>query len=337
MFPDVGGKVYVRIEMKPVISVVMSVYNGEANLGETINSVLSQSFHVFEFVIVDDGSTDRTPEMLKELNRRYEKIQTFRNRENLGLTKSLNTGIRESKGEYIARIDCADLWKPRKLERQISYLRSHPETILLGTQAIYLNERGCESGRSRLPVTDEGIRLLFMRSRNPFLHSSVVFKAGYYYDERLNSSQDYELWMRLFFEGKMANLTSPLVMCRLLRNNSISYENRPKQICLNWILYERFVKALRNKRREENVERRVPYEKLARIRNSSMFSYLNYLGNRLKSTSVLLGLLLVAFSYTIHPSLLCVTIWHRLKVLISAPGLKRALRSTKTDIFYSDS
>jgi len=105
---------------KPKISVIMSVYNGEKYLGEAIDSVLGQTFTDFDFIIVNDGSTDGSPGIIQSY--RDERIRVINNEKNIGLTKSLNKAIKESGGEYIARQDADDISLPERFEEQVWFL-----------------------------------------------------------------------------------------------------------------------------------------------------------------------------------------------------------------------
>jgi glycosyltransferase involved in cell wall biosynthesis len=298
--------------MKPVITIVMSVYNGEMYVGETIRSVLSQSYSDFEFIIIDDGSTDNTLKILEDFQNKDIRIKIIENDKNSGLTLSLNKGIKESKGGYIARIDCGDIWEYKKLELQLSYIKNNPEIIALGTQAVYIDDNGNKIGKSNLPSSDQGIRLAFLKSENPFIHSSVIFRSGYYYNENYSQCQDIELWTRLYYEGSLANLGDSLVKYRFLAN-SISFKNRSEQICYFYIIYCTFVRLLGGKNDDENKN----VQKAHNILNSNHFSYFNYLGNRLLERNKYLGLFIVFFSYAIYPKLLFIKIKHKTKIFFT--------------------
>src|SRR3954452_17057048 len=120
--------------MAPRLSVVLAVCNGERHLAESVNSVLAQTFTDFELIVVDDGSTDRTPEILAAVARADPRVVVVR-QENHGLTASLIRGIALSRGDYIARQDADDISKPRRFERQIAYLDAHSSLAALGSSA----------------------------------------------------------------------------------------------------------------------------------------------------------------------------------------------------------
>ncbi len=121
------------MESAPRVNVIMAVFNGEQYLQEAIESILRQTFDNFEFVIIDDGSTDKTVEILNRFS--DERIKRLTNESNIGLTRSLNRGIRFSRGEYIVRQDADDVSLPERLAKQVAYLDAHSMVGLVGTSA----------------------------------------------------------------------------------------------------------------------------------------------------------------------------------------------------------
>jgi glycosyltransferase involved in cell wall biosynthesis len=211
----------------------MAVYNGERFLREGVESILNQSFSDFEFIIVDDGSTDSTWQTLSQYAKSDGRILASRNRENVGLTKSLNIGLRRARGGFIARQDGDDVSLPQRLTTQIAYLRKHNDIGLLGTAYYLADSQGRHTGTCRPPQTDTEIRwkMLF---HNAFCHSSVVFRrelldSGHaFYNEDLPYGQDYDLWARLLRRTSGANLPMPLVIFRI-HENSIQATHRREQ------------------------------------------------------------------------------------------------------------
>lgn len=205
--------------MKPSetrVSVVMSVYNGEAYLRQAIDSILCQSFTDFEFLVIDDGSTDQTSAILHS----YEdpRIRLLTNPKNVGLSQSLNRGLSEARGEFVARQDADDVSEPERLGRQVAFLDAHPEVALLGTW--YTEIGGAQSRQRALPCDYAAIRwaLLFFC---PFVHSAVMWRRTLVsssvggYDESLRHSMDFELWARIADSFPVANLGEHLVRLRL--------------------------------------------------------------------------------------------------------------------------
>jgi len=217
----------------------MAVYNGEKYLKEAIESILNQTFRDFEFIIVDDGSTDRTPEILKEYVRKDERIKIITNPQNIGLTKSLNRAIKLAKGEYIARMDADDIAAPKRLEKQIEFMKRNPEFGLVGTAYYEMNSKGNIVGEKYFPASDEEIRKNLIKY-NPFFHSSVVIRKKVFdkvglYNENIPKAQDYDLWFRIAQNYKIANLPSLLMMRRYSKEKTIVGENEQ----LKWAIYIR--------------------------------------------------------------------------------------------------
>lgn len=199
----------------------MSVYNGERYLNEAVDSILGQTFTDFEFLIIDDASTDRTPEILRSYD--DPRIRVVTNEENLGLTKSLNKGLTLARGEYIARMDADDISLPERLEKQVLFLEKNPNIDVLGANVQYIDESGKRSQVIKWPQRDLLIKwcLCFM---NPIAHPSVVIRrkpltdiGGY--DEEIAFAQDYNLWVKLSPRAHFGNHEDTLVYLRKTREN----------------------------------------------------------------------------------------------------------------------
>src|SRR6266498_4162605 len=156
----------------PLVTVLMSVYNGERYLSEAIDSIINQTFADFEFVIINDGSTDSSREIINAY--RDPRIRLVDNSQNIGLPKSLNLGLALARGEYVARQDADDISHPTRFEKQVEYLDDHGEVVVLGTRVWNMDESGriYHSPLWDHSCTDVGIRWLCM-FESPFTHSSV--------------------------------------------------------------------------------------------------------------------------------------------------------------------
>ena len=204
--------------MSPKVSVIMSVYNGEKYLRESIDSMLGQTFTNFEFIIINDGSTDSTPTIINSYT--DPRILCLHNKQNIGLTRSLNRGLKLARGEFVARQDSDDVSLPDRLATQISYLQRNKQVGLLGTAYYVIDSQGTHTNIFRQPETDSQIRwqMLFLSA---FCHTSVMFRSKFFvtcesvYDESLQYSQDFELWTRLLSCTNVANLQIPLVKLRI--------------------------------------------------------------------------------------------------------------------------
>ncbi|MBJ6801038.1 glycosyltransferase family 2 protein [Geomonas propionica] len=200
---------------KPLISVVMSVYNGERYLGEAVDSVLNQSCTDFEFIVVDDGSTDGTAAILASYS--DPRLRIIRH-DNLGLTRSLNLAIAQARGEYVARQDADDRSLPERLAIQAEFLDSHPELALVGTAVKVISSAGAELATFRHPTEPAEIAVT-LRTYNCFWHGSIMFRRDSFlelggYDERFVTAQDYDMWLRFSERHQLANLPEPLYAYR---------------------------------------------------------------------------------------------------------------------------
>jgi glycosyltransferase involved in cell wall biosynthesis len=195
----------------------MGVRNGAPQVRDAVESVLAQTAADLELIVVDDDSTDATPGILTSF--RDPRLRLER-RARGGLTSALNAALRLARAPLVARLDADDAALPERLERQLAYLRAHPEVGLLGTAAREVDSSGREVAIVRPPTSDVEIRRALIR-RNPFVHSSVVMRRAVVeqvggYDEAFAVAQDYDLWMRMSVVTRMANLADPLVVRRLL-------------------------------------------------------------------------------------------------------------------------
>jgi len=211
------------------VSVVMSVYNGENYLREAIDSILGQTYKYFEFIIIDDGSTDSSAEIIRSYtDPRILLIQ----QENKGLAAALNNGIMKTKGKYIARMDADDRSHPERLLKQVEFMHNNAHCVVLGTQAVVMTAEGEELFVTELPAEDGAIKAR-LSLRNPFYHGSVMFvkeiyqKAGGYSEDAIHFIEDSLLWNRLSKFGEMNNLKDPYFYYRLVPD---SLSNRPRKV-----------------------------------------------------------------------------------------------------------
>ncbi len=202
--------------MNPLVSVVMPVYNTGPYLAPAIGSILSQTFSDFEFIIIDDGSTDSSAAEIDSFASLDGRIRAY-HQENQGVTEALNRGCRLALGKYIARMDADDVSFPQRLEREVGYLETHPEIGIVGSWVECINERGEAMGIRKFPVIPTVIawRLLF---ENCVAHSTVLMRRsiiellGLYHGELC---EDYALWCRASHITRVANLPEVLGKYRL--------------------------------------------------------------------------------------------------------------------------
>lgn len=207
---------------EPVISVVMSVYNGERYLKKSIESILTQSFTNFEFVIINDASTDKTDEIIKLYN--DPRIVYIKNETNIGQTKSLNKAIKISRGKYIARMDADDIAFPDRFNIQVEFLNENPTVKVVGSWYLIINESGKVVRKVCLPADSTEIKALLIASSPltfPYIaHPTVmireeIFDDVGYYNEKYYVAQDYDLWIRISREYQVMNLPKVLLKYRM--------------------------------------------------------------------------------------------------------------------------
>ncbi len=197
----------------------MPAFNAEKTIAGSIDSILRQSFTDFELLIIDDCSSDRTPEIIEHYRTKDPRVRVIRLSRNSGVVKALNIGISKASGKYIARMDADDESLPDRLKLQVAFLDSNPEVVLVGGPYVFM-------GRFRMldvflptPQTNEGISAVIERI-NPICHPTVMFRKSAFdevggYREAFANSEDYDLWLRLSRVHKLANLAEPLVRYRL--------------------------------------------------------------------------------------------------------------------------
>jgi glycosyltransferase involved in cell wall biosynthesis len=205
----------------PTVSVVVPVYNTERYVADTIQSILKQTFTDFELVVIDDGSTDRSPEILRELASTDSRIR-LTVRENRGIVRTRNELLEQCRGKYMAVNDSDDLSMPQRLEKQVAYLESHPQCVLLGSRVMLMDPFGspvCVSGQ-KLDHDEIEQELLGYGGGWALVQSAimarvdVVRQIGGYRGEDHNLAEDHDLFVRLAEVGKVANLQEPLVWYR---------------------------------------------------------------------------------------------------------------------------
>ncbi len=215
---------------KTIVTVLMSVYNGEKYLHTAVDSILKQTFNDFEFIIINDGSIDKTRVILEAYQ--DERIVLI-HQENKGLTSALNKGLSLAKGEYIARMDADDSCMPERLEKQVACLKENPEVVLLGTNCFNVSGDGTLIGQVDLPIDEVEIKwnLLFY---NCLRHSTVMFRKKEVkklggYKSTICYAQDYDLWLRISERYPIACLKDPLIYYRIPREGTITYEKESEQ------------------------------------------------------------------------------------------------------------
>lgn len=214
----------------PKISVLLSAYNAQDYLKDAIESILSQTFRDFEFIIIDDGSTDSTLKIIQSFNDK--RIRIISHQKNIGLTKSLNEGLKIAKGRYIARMDADDISLPQRIEKQSAFLDKYPKVGIVSCWHQVINPQNIIIGEHKSPTTNNSLKKLLAKS-NQFTHSSVMIQSDCLkivglYREEFTYAQDYDLWLRFAQHYDIAKIPDYLLQWRL-NLKSLSVTKRDKQ------------------------------------------------------------------------------------------------------------
>ena len=203
----------------PTVSVILPVYNAIGTVAAAVYSILNQSLRELELIVVDDGSTDGSGQMLSGLL--DDRLKVMNHCRNLGISRSLNLGMEAARGKYVARMDADDVAHTERFERQVAFLEANSDVGLCGSSV-------CASGAGtssiwRHPLKHEEIRILLL-FENPIFHPTVMFRRalltriGLAYEPGWDGAEDYRLWARLADKVVMANLDEPLVTYRRSSN-----------------------------------------------------------------------------------------------------------------------
>ncbi|XOJ85153.1 glycosyltransferase family 2 protein [Methylophilaceae bacterium Uisw_099_01] len=202
----------------------MPVYNGEKYLKESIDSILNQSFKNFEFIIVNDGSTDKTEEII--LSYDDGRIRYVKNKVNLQIVKTLNKGITLAKGKYIARMDADDISLPERFEKQFKFMEANHDIDVCGT---WVNTFGFRESVWKCFINHEEIKVQLLFN-SPLAHPSVFFRRTFFkdfqYNSKANKAEDYFLWVQSIENKKFSNIPCSLLMYRLHENQTDRSEQR---------------------------------------------------------------------------------------------------------------
>jgi glycosyltransferase involved in cell wall biosynthesis len=233
--------------MNPTVSILLPVYNGAAYLRESLESMLQQTHHDFELIIIDDGSRDESAEIIQSVN--DDRIRFYK-QDNRGLAATLNRAIELSRGEYLARQDQDDVSLPQRLEKQLRYLVSHPHCGLVGTWAEIVSGKQ-KTGRVHRHAAENYCLKFDLLFDNPFVHSSVMLRKSavasvgmYSTDPSRQPPEDYELWSRLSRKWEVSNIPEVLHIYReiptsMSRDGVSPFRNRVIDISvenLQWLL-----------------------------------------------------------------------------------------------------
>jgi glycosyltransferase involved in cell wall biosynthesis len=222
--------------MTPIVSVLMPAYNAGPYVAEAVQSVLDQTVRDLELIVIDDGSADDTGATLEGLAARNTRLRIVR-RGNRGIVASRNEALALASGEFVAVLDSDDMALPDRLERQLAYLRDHPECVAVGGQVLTIDSDGDPITRWSMPTTHDAIDAMALSGGSPgILHSTLCARRSVVQDlggyrEGLDTCEDHDLCLRLAERGQLASLDVPVVKYRL-HPQSVSWTRLDLQIRL---------------------------------------------------------------------------------------------------------
>ncbi len=200
------------MEANDMVSVVLPVYNGERFISESIKSILNQSYQNIELIIVNDCSTDKTEEIIKEFEKSDDRIRVIKNSSNLKLPKSLNVGFEQAKGSYYTWTSDDNMYMPNAIETMVSYLKDHPDISMVYSDYTNINEIGDSIDKAELQAS----KYLLVENvcGASFMYTREIAEEVGKYDENLFLAEDYDYWIRISSKGKIVHLPENLYFYR---------------------------------------------------------------------------------------------------------------------------
>jgi glycosyltransferase involved in cell wall biosynthesis len=234
----------------PLVSVVMSAYNAEKWILQSIHSILRQTYTNFEFLIINDGSSDHTLDLIKTEAEKDSRIRIFDNHKNIGIAEAANIGLNHARGEFIARMDADDISFPCRFEKLVHVLLSENNVICVGGYAEQINENGEHIGimKPLLNSTEINTSLLF---DSCFINSTVIFRKSSFlqtgmYRKEYSGVEDYDYWQRLAHFGQLKNIPFLLGKYRWHKSNISNSKNTLMAKLTCQLSYHRIVDELHN-------------------------------------------------------------------------------------------
>lgn len=227
--------------LAPAVSVVMAVLDGDRYLREAMDSILAQRFTDYEFIVIDDGSTDHTPEILKAYAAQDRRVRLI-TRPNRGLAASLNEGIELASGQFIARMDADDIAIPDRFEKQVDYLENHPQVVLVGARVLLIDPEGLPIRVACAELTHDQIDDAHLNRGWPVVHPAVMMRLSSFrqvggYRLQYDTLEDLDLFLRLAEIGQLSNLPEVLLNYRQ-HFGSVTHRKFEQQAQLRQLIYE---------------------------------------------------------------------------------------------------
>lgn len=255
---------------RPKISVLMPAYNSELYISEAIESILNQTYKDFEFLIINDGSTDKTAQIIQEYAKQDLRIRFINNIENKGLIAVLNQGLELCNGKYIARMDSDDISLPTRFEKQIIFLEENPNVGVLGTAGQNFG------ANDDVHFSPQNVDIIELLRGVGFYHPSVMIRKSVLdtynlkYDKKFYLTEDHELWSRMLNYTKLCNLQEVLIRYRV-HSASVSVTNSELQEKNKRIIRQRLLDSV-----SMNSEIRVKLLELAGLENNKEENFKQY-------------------------------------------------------------
>jgi len=248
----------------PKITVLLSVYNDEKYIGESIDSILDQTFKDFELLIVDDCSTDGTVDVIRKY--KDSRIRLVVNKKNVDITRSLNKGLKLARGKYIARLDSDDVSIPKRLEKQFNFLEDNKDYAAVGSRTEYIDGDGNHIGYWKQEISAEEIFYALsyrccLTSSSMMFNRETVSKIGNY-DESSSHAEDYEIFYRISRKHKIYVIPEYLIKYRIRENQRLVINNSPTRertfkIASNTKIDRELLEYLQNRKEEKSFFKRI--------------------------------------------------------------------------------
>lgn len=209
----------------PLVSIVMPAYNAGDFLCPSIESILNQTYKNFEFIIVNDASTDETSKILNKYKKIDKRLKVIKNKINLGVSRSANIAINEAKGQFIARMDADDIATPDRIEKQVKFLIKNKRAVAAGGQCELIDKDGIKIGEKRFPTDFDHIKSMIfanvpLQQPSLMVNKKLLPKNFVWYDNNFSSAEELELIFKLFKIGEVRNLKDTILKYRIHSMNT---------------------------------------------------------------------------------------------------------------------
>ncbi|MFW9973193.1 MAG: glycosyltransferase [Candidatus Odinarchaeota archaeon] len=243
------------INKSPLVTIFTPNFNNSKYISETIESIINQDYSNFEYLIIDDCSSDSSWEIIQNYAEKDKRIKIIRNKRNLGIVRTRNKGFlnRSSRSKYFAILDSDDVSLLNRLKIQVEFLEKNQDYGLVGSNVLIIDENSKVIGYREYPASDNKIRKKITRY-NPFTQSSIILRTEIIdqiglYDENWHVCQDYDYWLRIGIRWKLANVDKPLIKYRISKTQ-VKFKNL-KETLLNTYLIQ--VNAIKNYGYQDNI------------------------------------------------------------------------------------